>query len=70
MPEMEIYDDGAFTVFKTRFGTYNSKDREGQGLVCGINKDAVILWSREHLNGFANSTVIETNTYITSDSLK
>ena len=68
--EIETYDDGAFTVFKTRFGTYNSKDKEGKGLCCGIDKEAVIYWSREQLRGYPTSTMLVTNTSITSDSLK
>jgi len=68
MPEyddkMEVYDDGAFSVFYTSYGMYSSKDKEGVGLCCGLDKDAVIFWSREHLNGFANSTVSVTNTKV------
>lgn len=67
---IESHDDGAFTVFTTRFGTFSSKDKEGNGLCCGLSKEDVIFWSREHLNGFANSTMLVTNTSITSDSLK
>ena len=52
---MEVYDGGAFTVFATSYGTYSSRDRDGNGLVSGIDKDSVIFWSREHLNGFQNS---------------
>ena len=57
---MEVYDHGAFTVFTTSYGTYSSRDRDGNGLVSGINKESVIFWSREHLNGFqnSNSTVV------------
>ena len=55
-PEITIMDDGAFTVFQTRWGTYASRDKEGNGLCSGLDKEAVIFWSREHLNGFANST--------------
>ena len=53
---MEVYDGGAFTLFKSQYGTYNSRDRDGNSLCCGINKDSVIFWSREHLNGFQNSS--------------
>ena len=52
---MEVYDDGAFTLFKSQYGTYNSRSREGDSLCCGIDKEAVIFWSREHINGFQNS---------------
>ena len=52
---VEYYDDGAFMVIFTRFGLYSSKDRDGQGITCGLDKDAVISWSREHINGFQNS---------------
>ena len=58
---MEVYDDGAFTVFFTRFGMYSSRDKEGKGLTCGLDKEAVIFWSREHLNGYQNSDKIVTN---------
>ena len=68
--KIEVYDDGAFTVFGSRWGTYHSRDKEGNGLSCGLDKDAVIFWSREHLNGFANSYMTETNVRVTSDSLK
>ena len=49
------YDDGAFTVWLSRFGLWNSADKEGKGLCCGLDKESVIRWSREHLNGFQNS---------------
>ena len=28
MPEMESFDDGAFVVHETRFGTYRAVDRQ------------------------------------------
>ena len=68
--QMEILDDGAFTVFGTRFGTYCSRDKDGKGLCSGSDKDAVIFWSREHLNGFANSTAYTTNVSMSSDFIK
>jgi len=57
MPEdiFETYDDGAFNVFSTRWGTFAAKRPDGTGLCSGIDKEAVIFWAREHLNGFANS---------------
>ena len=68
---MEVYDDGAFTVFFTRFGVYSSRDREGKGLCCSMDKDAVIFWSREHLNGFQNSTATVTSTkFMGADTLE
>ena len=70
MPEIEVYDDGAFTVFKTRWKTFASRDKEGNNVVSGLNKEDVIFWTREHLNGFQNSYMTVTNTSITSDSLK
>jgi hypothetical protein len=54
--KLEAFDDGAFSVFQTRYGTYSSIDREGKALVSSISKEDVIAWSREHLNGFQNST--------------
>ena len=57
---VEYYDDGAFMVITTRFGLYSSRDKDGHGITCGIDKEAVIFWSREHLNGFQNSWVSST----------
>ncbi len=68
--QMEIFDDGQFTVFQTRFGTYSAKDKDGKGICSGLSKDAVIFWSREHLNNFQNSTAYITKVSMSSDSLK
>jgi len=67
--KMEVYDDGAFVIFYTSYGMYSSKDREGVGLCCGLDKDAVVFWSREHLNGFQNSWATVTNTKV-GDAVK
>ena len=66
---LEIFDDGSFSVFKTKYGMYSSIDREGKALVSGLSKESVIFWSREHLNGFQNSTATVTNTKI-GDAVK
>lgn len=66
---MEMYDDGAFSIFKTKYGMYSSIDREGKALVSSISKEDVIIWSREHLNGFQNSTASVTNVKI-GDAVK
>ena len=66
---MEVYDDGAFSVFETRYGTYSSIDREGKALVSSLCKESVIIWSREHLNGFQNSTAYVTNVKV-GDAVK
>ena len=60
IPQFETYDDGAFTVFSTRWGTYAAKTPDGTGLCSGIDKESVVYWAREHLNGFKTSSVIET----------
>ena len=71
MAEMELFDEGAFTVYRTRWNTYASRDKEGNGLCSGLDKDAVIFWSREHLNNFANSYATKTNVSVEiGDSLK
>ena len=66
---MEVYDDGAFSIFKTKYGMYSSIDREGKALVSSISKEDVIIWSREHLNGFQNSTASDTNVKV-GDAVK
>ena len=66
----ETYDDGAFSIILSRFGIYNSMDRNGEGITCGLDKDAVIFWSREHLNGFQNSGYIVSNVKLGQDLLK
>ena len=60
MPEMEFYDDGDIVIFTTRWGTYQAKDRDGNGLCSGLDKESVLFWGREHLNGFQNSWATET----------
>ena len=42
---------GDFTIFKSRGGLWNTRDSEGNGLCCGCDKEDVIFWSEEHLNG-------------------
>ena len=66
---IEIFDDGAFSIFKTKYGMYSSIDREGKSLVSSISKEAVIVWSREHVNGFQNSTASVTNVKV-GDAVK
>ena len=68
--DIEIFDDGAFTVFQTRWKTYASRDKEGNGLCSGLDRDAVIFWSREHLTGFPNSTCHEAYVDNRGDALK
>tara|TARA_R110001592_G_scaffold6507_3_gene34859 strand:+ start:3686 stop:3910 length:225 start_codon:yes stop_codon:yes gene_type:complete len=67
--KMEVYDDGAFSVFYTSYGMYSSRDKNGVGLCSSLSKEDVVFWSREHLNGFANSSVTVTNTKI-GDAVK
>ena len=70
MPQFETYDDGAFNVFTTRYGTYQAKKPDGEGLCSGNDKEAVIFWAREHLNGFQNSWASVTKTVMLgSDTL-
>ena len=66
---VEYYDDGAFMVIATRFGLYSSRNRDGEGITCGLDKDAVIFWSREHLNGFQNSWASNTGVKTSSVDL-
>ena len=70
MPEIEVHDDGAFSVYLTRWKTWASRDKEGNDICSSLDKDACIFWAREHLNGFANSYKTVTNISITFDSLK
>ena len=42
---------GDFTIFKSRGGLWNTRNSEGEGMVCGLDKDQVIFWTEEHLNG-------------------
>lgn len=70
MPEIEVHDGGAFSVYLTRWKTWASRDKEGNDICSSLDKDACIFWAREHLNGFANSYKTVTNISITFDSLK
>ena len=58
------YDDGAFAIWLSRFGLWKAVDREGNGICSGEDKEAVIFWAREHLNGFQNSYATVTNTKV------
>ena len=69
MPEFETYDDGAFNVFTTRYGTYQAKKPGGEGLCSGNVKEEVVFWAREHLNGFQNSWASVTNIKCSSETL-
>ena len=68
--EIELFDDGAFSVFKTRWGTYAARDKEGNGLCSSLDKEATIFWAREHLNGHANSWCSTTKVSMLGDALK
>ena len=68
--EIETYDDGSFSVFRTRWGTYSSRDKDGNGLCCSLDKEACVFWSREHLNNFPNSYATSTNVSMIGDALK
>jgi hypothetical protein len=50
--DFEVYDNGDFNVFLTRWGTWAATTCDGKGLCSGLDKSAVIFWAREHLNGF------------------
>jgi len=59
---IESFDNGELIIHTTRWGTYQARDKDGNGLCSGPYKDDVIFWGREHLNGFQNSWVSVTNT--------
>ena len=62
--EIEVINSewGDFTLFKSRGGLWNSRDSEGNGLVCGADREDVIFWSEEHLNGQLRSWTSYPNT--------
>ena len=60
--DFEILDDGALVIHTTRWGTYAARDKDGNGLCSGLDKESVIFWGREHLNGFQNSYATTTRT--------
>ena len=49
---IESFDDGAIVIYKTRFGLYEARQKDGKALCCSINKEDALFWAREHLNGF------------------
>ena len=59
---IESLDNGELIIHTTRWGTYQARDKDGNGLCSGPFKEDVIFWGREHLNGFQNSWVSVTNT--------
>ena len=66
---MEVFDNGDFSVYKTKYGMFSSIDREGKALVSSLSKEDVIAWSREHLNGFQNSSATVTRVKV-GDAVK
>lgn len=69
--DIEIYDNGAFTVFLSRFGLYNAKDRDGNGICASISKESCIFWARDHLFGpLPGVEKFYTNVRIGQDNLK
>ena len=56
-----IYDDGQFTIWKSRFGLWRATAGDGTGLCSGLDKDSVVYWAREHINGYQTSTMVVTN---------
>jgi hypothetical protein len=57
-----VEEGNEFIVFESRFGLFNSRDREGNGICSSLTKEDCIFWSREHFNGYKNSCSIVTNT--------
>ena len=57
-----IYDDGAFTLYLNRFGVWKTRNANGDGICSGLDKEDVVFWAREHINGFQNSWASTTNT--------
>jgi len=55
VPDFDTYDDGALIIYKTRAGAYEARNSQGEPLCCGLDKESVLFWGREHLNGFQNS---------------
>ena len=45
---------GDYHIKKTRFGTFNSYDRDNKGLVCGPTEEVVHMVTRHHLERVAN----------------
>lgn len=60
--ENYVEEGNEFIVYKTRFGLYSSRDKEGNGICSSVNKEACIFWSREHFNGMKNSYKVVTKT--------
>ena len=56
------YDDGSFTLWLSRYGVWKSADPEGKGITSGLDKESVVFWTREHLNGFQLSWASTINT--------
>ena len=46
--EQQYYDD-AFCVEKTRWGTYRSKDKKGNGLITSLNEETCVSATRFYL---------------------
>jgi hypothetical protein len=47
---IKLYDD-AFSVTKTRFGMYQSYDKEGNPIILGLDENGVVAATRFYLKG-------------------
>jgi len=58
----ETHDNGDISLFKTIAGTWEAKDKNGQGICSGLNKDSVLFRARNHLWGpLAGVTTVVTS---------
>lgn len=62
--EEDFWIDDCFRVEQKKWGTWESFDKSGKGLVTGLTKDIVIQMTRFHLKGIQDGWEnVETRTY-------
>ena len=53
---MTNYDDGAFSVVKTRFGLFTSYRSDGTPMITGLTEEAVVFGTRYKLKAEQDGT--------------
>ena len=54
---MNTYDDGAFSVRKTRFGLFTSYRSDGTPMITGLTEEAVVFGTRYNLKAEQDGTL-------------
>ena len=67
--EMTTYDNGAFTVRRTRFGLYVSYRQNGDQMTTGLTEEAVVFATRFRLKAEQDGTLWTENVKVMGSAI-